>query len=354
MGEQKGSHKKLVYETQASLYAKAIRKMEMDKLIVQFAYKVENYLTAAEMFDEVGDYQDAEKMAVQCRELAEMARKEEKEYCYNMAMDLEKKARNIKGYEKAEKMLKEISGYRDADEHWSYCVEKRQNLERKKKLKKGVRWCSLLAMAAAVIVFMMSPQWNQLKACLMGETIEKTEETELPGDPILTAQVGDQLTFGQHVWYVLNRDDTMVKLILFQAEKFEELRNTPYHEVRETVTWENCSMRNWLNGEFLEEHFSDAEQERILSVNVVNKDNTVYETEGGNNTRDKVFLLSTEEVMQYKEILSHIRMNIWLRTPGNSDDTASFMASNTAVMDYGYPVDCRNIYTCPVICVSLE
>lgn len=55
---------------------------------------------------------------------------------------------------------------------------------------------------------------------------------------------------------------------------------------------------------------------------------------------------------QYKDILSHIRMNVWLRTPGASADTAAFMSSTNIAMYYGYPVSDTNFYTCPVIHVS--
>ena len=61
------------------------------------------------------------------------------------------------------------------------------------------------------------------------------------------------------------------------------------------VSWEECSLRKWLNNDFLNKAFSAEEQTRILAVNVKNSigDN------GLEDTIDKVFLLSTEEVEKY-------------------------------------------------------
>ena len=83
-----------------------------------------------------------------------------------------------------------------------------------------------------------------------------------------------------------------------------------YNETWTNVTWENCTMRSWLNGygasanknekdftdyNFLDNAFSAAEQEAIQTTSVVNEDNPNYGTDGGNNTEDKVYLLSVSE-----------------------------------------------------------
>ena len=63
------------------------------------------------------------------------------------------------------------------------------------------------------------------------------------------------------------------------------------------VTWENCTLRGWLNGEFLQSAFSSEEAQSILDTPVKTAD---YSRKGftvpaGNPTVDKVFLLSVEE-----------------------------------------------------------
>ena len=57
--------------------------------------------------------------------------------------------------------------------------------------------------------------------------------------------------------------------------------------------------RKYFNSEFLEKTFSDVEQNQILTTDVKTKDNEKYKTNGGNDTKDKVFLLSMEEVKKY-------------------------------------------------------
>ncbi len=68
------------------------------------------------------------------------------------------------------------------------------------------------------------------------------------------------------------------------------------------VTWEICTLRTWLNGTFLNEAFSAEEQNRIINTTVTADANPDYDISSGNNTTDKVFLLSITEIYQYKLI----------------------------------------------------
>ena len=74
-----------------------------------------------------------------------------------------------------------------------------------------------------------------------------------------------------------------------------------YNTKRDKVTWETCTLRSWLNNDFLNKAFTSNEQSAIKSTTVINDDNPDYGTEygssGGNNTNDKVFLLSIAEAI---------------------------------------------------------
>ena len=72
-----------------------------------------------------------------------------------------------------------------------------------------------------------------------------------------------------------------------------------YNNEYKNVTWETCSLRNWLNSDFYYNAFNSSEQNKILMTNVVNNDNIDYGTSGGSNTQDKIFCLSIEEVRKY-------------------------------------------------------
>ena len=69
-----------------------------------------------------------------------------------------------------------------------------------------------------------------------------------------------------------------------------------YDESYEYITWEESSLRAWLNEKFMNRTFSAEEKEKINITEIVNQDNPAYGTEGGNNTSDKIFLLSSAEV----------------------------------------------------------
>lgn len=341
----------IVYESQESLYAKAVRTMEMDKLIVQFAFKEENYCKAAEMFEEVGDYLDAPQLAAECRRLAESTQEEAKKYQYQRALTQKKEAKSAKGYEKAEKMFQEICGYQDSQQQMEECRRCREQLQKKRKRKKAGKGLGLLAVVLAVAAFFLSPQWNTLWTKLLIR-VEASSKEKLPS--LKAAEAGELVEFGGYQWYVLEKQNSAAKLILYHAEQVEELRYRAYHEKQEAVTWEDCSLREWLNHDFLNTVFSEKEQERILLTDVPNEKNETYGTDGGEDTQDKVFLLSEKEAKQYQDILKSLKIAFWLRTPGASPDTAAYMSVRPRIMDYGYPVSSPNLYTCPVICVSIE
>ncbi len=73
----------------------------------------------------------------------------------------------------------------------------------------------------------------------------------------------------------------------------------PYNREDTNVTWENCTLRGWLNDEFLNKAFTEREQARIRVTEVANPDNPLYGIPGGNSTRDRIFLLSAEEVLSH-------------------------------------------------------
>lgn len=70
----------------------------------------------------------------------------------------------------------------------------------------------------------------------------------------------------------------------------------PYNSKYDKTTWETSSMRSWLNNDFCKTAFTRFDMYRIQTSTVVNEDNPFYGTEGGNDTKDRLFLLSFKEV----------------------------------------------------------
>lgn len=93
-------------------------------------------------------------------------------------------------------------------------------------------------------------------------------------------------------WKVLQNNGSTLFVV---ADKGLDCKD--YHDPGGSITWENCTLRNWLNGTFYNTAFSKAEQGAVVSQTVVNEDNPYYNTDGGNNTNDKVSLLSIGEVI---------------------------------------------------------
>lgn len=93
-------------------------------------------------------------------------------------------------------------------------------------------------------------------------------------------------------WRVLsvNRDDAFLL-----ADTNLDVQK--YNDTDTSVTWETCMMRTWLNSRFLNRAFNLTEQVAVMDTTVVNEDNLLCGTEGGNDTVDKVYLLSIGEAM---------------------------------------------------------
>jgi hypothetical protein len=105
-----------------------------------------------------------------------------------------------------------------------------------------------------------------------------------------TIKVGSTLSFGDYTWRVLDLHKDRALLI---TEAIIEQR--PYHSAYTEITWADCALRKYLNGEFYD-RFNADEQARIIPVNNPNPDNPWHGAAGGADTEDRVFLLSIEEV----------------------------------------------------------
>lgn len=185
----------------------------------------------------------------------------------------------------------------------------------------------------------------------------KTEPTavtiEAEAKPI---QIGDTVHFGQYDWLVLdvNAQDNSALLI---AQNIVELR--PYNNRRTDVTWEKSTLRKWLNSEFYN-RFSMAEKAKIQFSTVVNENNSEHNTNGGNSTRDKIFLLSLTEVEKYFSSDGERAAQFneasdwwWLRSPGGSQNSAAHVLIAGSVGNSGTFVD-GNYGVRPAMRVSME
>ena len=104
-------------------------------------------------------------------------------------------------------------------------------------------------------------------------------------------QIGDKTVFGDYKWRVLDVQNNAALLITEDI-----IEQCPYNNAYKDITWEDCSLRKYLNGEFYG-RFAATDQSRIIPVINRNSDNQWYGTDGGADTQDSIFLLGIEEVV---------------------------------------------------------
>ena len=316
------------------------------------------FKTAADTFATIPGFKDADTLAEQCLEKAEICRKDAVYSTAKSKMIGEK----VASYEEAIKVFQTISGWKDSDEQIYACQKKieeikakeeadRLEAERKaeerriaaekaaKKRKKAfaigtpiVAACiAFLIVLTTVIIpnskynaavaLMNNKKYdeaitafeamdgykdseNQLENCYIGKY---GEEKWNKIKKIKNIKVGDTYTFGAYEqdnstsngkeaieWTVLDKDGMSLLLISKQALDCQQY-NTSYTD----VTWESCSLRKWMNGTFLSKAFNAEEQAQIQNTTVSADKNPEYNTNPGNATTDKVFLLSINEVERY-------------------------------------------------------
>ena len=211
----------------------------------------------------------------------------------------------------------------------------------------------------------------------------------------MTIAEGDYVSFGRYEqdgdssngpeeieWLVLEVKDTQVLLISRYG-----LDARKYNSEHKNVTWEECTLRSWLNGTFLNNAFTETEQAEILLTNVDNSKSQGYSgwsADGGNNTQDKVFLLSCAEANRYLDLTYENSNNMksrvaptayaiyqgaytsnsaqtedgaaagwwWLRSPGRSQWSAAFVSTD-GFLNYNN-VDNDNGCVRPALWINLE
>lgn len=394
------------------------------------------FKTAADTFATIPGFEDADTLAEQCLEKAEICRKDAVYSTAKSKMIGEK----VASYEEAIKVFQTISGWKDSDEQIYACQKKieeikakeeadRLEAERKaeerriaaekaaKKRKKAfaigtpiVAACiAFLIVLTTVIIpnskynaavaLMNNKKYdeaitafeamdgykdseNQLENCYIGKYGEEK------WNKIKNIKVGDTYTFGAYEqdnstsngkeaieWTVLDKDGMSLLLISKQALDCQQY-NTSYTD----VTWESCSLRKWMNGTFLNKAFNAEEQAQIQNTTVSADKNPEYNTNPGNATTDKVFLLSINEVEKYfnsdearkcaptayakaqgaytsdsyKTASGAATCWWWLRSPGTNQGNAALVNLDGLVNYYGDLVNNDTDAVRPALWINLD
>ena len=176
-------------------------------------------------------------------------------------------------------------------------------------------------------------------------------------------QPGKIVQFGRYPQTTEGNDDTMIEWQVLDRDGRNALLISrygldvqPYTWPSAQITWEQCTLRIWLNDTFANRAFSQEEQQAILMTTVVNgSDEGYWKTDGGNDTQDKIFLLSYRQAEQYFDVTINNDENIksrmqptdyalahgagklgwWLRSQGPEQGTAARVYS-VGALDYDF------------------
>ena len=209
---------------------------------------------------------------------------------------------------------------------------------------------------------------DQIKNCIT----EKLKVAEV-------AEVGDIVFFGAYEqdnntsngkedieWLVLEVKDGKALVISKYALDAKQY-NTSFTD----VTWEACTLRKWLNNDFINKAFSADEKAMIPTVTVSADKNPVYGIYPGNATQDQVFLLSSTEANQYFSSDSareceptdyavangaYVNGNCWwwLRSPGCTLYSAANVIDVGVVDEIGFFVDDVSYAVRPALWIDLN
>ena len=154
----------------------------------------------------------------------------------------------------------------------------------------------------------------------------------------------ETVNFGEHSWLVLERQEDRM-LLLSEYILFE----MAYSSRRNINTWEDSSLREYLNHDFF---YAFTQEERALIIPVINGNpgNPRFNTYGGSDTEDLVFILSLEEILKYFGNSGEMRSDLindiynerrrtrdlngnlvrawWVRTPGSENRRAVFVSQS--------------------------
>lgn len=117
---------------------------------------------------------------------------------------------------------------------------------------------------------------------------------------IKNANVGDTIQYGKYQnedieWIVIDKTDSSATLISKKIVACQPFDFTDRYDDEKYFNWSTCSLRKWLNNDFINETFSE-EQQSIITETELKTVNYSGSTETAAKTSDKIYILSLDEV----------------------------------------------------------
>ena len=309
------------------------------------------YKAAASKFRDISGFKDADELAQECLEKAEVCRKDDiySNGCRCLGDN------TIGAMNAAIQYFKSISGWKDADEQIISCQRKIEEIKAKQEAERLVKErqaeiarkeaeriakrnkkiaiittpivCAIIAFIIVLnTVIIPNGKYNDAIALMdAGNIVEAYEAlVALDGykdsadkansiydkymvEKLKVAKAGDYVFFGTYEqdnntsngkedveWLVLEVKDGKALVVSKYALDCKQ-----YNTSSTDVTWETCTLRKWLNNDFINAAFSGYEKAMIPTVTVSADKNPNNSTNPGNATQDQVFLLSITEANKY-------------------------------------------------------
>lgn len=182
---------------------------------------------------------------------------------------------------------------------------KEKNMRGKRKIPSLIFPMKTLCLMLALIL---------LSGCTAGEEATKTGEvnTATEEEVIIVKdfgniKAGDTVYFGsldhdgksetekeELAWLVLAVEGKKALMITSEGVDSQQ-----FNVEALATDWERCSLREWLNGKFLSEVFTEEEALQVAVTTLPWEANPSYTTPAGKTAEDKLFLLSISEAEKY-------------------------------------------------------
>lgn len=355
-------------------YKHAVELMEAIECVERFERAVKSLRSAAHKFEALGDYEDSIARREGCLALAEELEKKGKEDTLKKGKEMLEKASTKRDFVFAMEEFRRLKKYDDTNEealkYIAICKKGILKLENKAA---RIRWAIALVIIAIlggvstktpvypIAKGMVHGILGQNQAAIncysqaeafpgvsklsrgcyyklaqeaeKGKNREKTLEyyrlawaskdamektVELEREILSEAKVGDIVSFGGIKWSVLEKKKGVCKLLMASKGHMLAYSNTD-------GSWDDSTIKKWLNGSFLSAHFSDYEiivmggkiknlrSSKKSLKNLIKK----YEKKA---VEDPVDILRASDYIAYKEqnILPDYERTWWTKTVGAS------------------------------------
>ena len=338
-------------------------------------------------------------------EIKKRIERKSQEEIYNKAVKLMKSASSESDFKTAAKMFQKIKGFRDADTQAQKCIQFAE-VSRKtndKKTKNIIITSSvIIAFMLIVIIFLFFKKGTPVdpigtstkdndtttEGAFMDSETGKSGLTETNqqqssesfiivsstgGNGLRTTKgtaIGAYHKFGSYEqdndesngqeeieWLVLAKENDCMLVTSRYGLDWKPFDKEGYTEGDyRSNNWEECYLKDWLNGSFLIEAFTKEEQSKIQYVEIEEGISHPCSNDSENRDAYKIFLLSTDEIKEYFNADIERRKCIptayaveqgasvnskdsssrwWLRSRGKNDDVA-YVDVNGGMPSLGY------------------